>query len=125
MKTNPHKDTTTQIPQVLNIYKSPGAKTRPDCVYIGRPSKWGNPFAIGKDGTREEVVEKYRIYLLSHPELMEQVRKELVVDVLPFLKEADSKSFFGFWWFEFSACRRFCGSSMPYLVQGHVIWPTL
>lgn len=29
-------------------------------VYIGRPSKWGNPFAIGKDGTREEVIQKYR-----------------------------------------------------------------
>lgn len=78
MKTNPHKDTTTQIPQVLNVYKSPGVKTRPDCVYIGRPSKWGNPFAIGKDGTREEVVEKYRTYLLSRQELVEQAKKELV-----------------------------------------------
>lgn len=29
-------------------------------VYIGRPSKWGNPFAIGKDGSRAEVIEKYR-----------------------------------------------------------------
>lgn len=29
-------------------------------VYIGRPSLWGNPFEIGKDGTREEVIEKYR-----------------------------------------------------------------
>lgn len=34
-------------------------------VYIGRPSKWGNPFLIGRDGTREEVVEKYRDYLHS------------------------------------------------------------
>ena len=29
-------------------------------VYIGRPSKWGNPFVIGKDGTREQVIRKYR-----------------------------------------------------------------
>ena len=29
-------------------------------VYIGRPSKWGNPFVIGKDGTREDVVSKYK-----------------------------------------------------------------
>lgn len=29
-------------------------------VYIGRGSEWGNPFIIGKDGTREEVIEKYR-----------------------------------------------------------------
>ena len=32
-------------------------------VYIGRPSKWGNPFQIGKDGDREEVIEKYKRYL--------------------------------------------------------------
>jgi len=31
-------------------------------VYIGRPSKYGNPFAIGKDGTRAEVIEKYAQY---------------------------------------------------------------
>jgi hypothetical protein len=28
-------------------------------VYIGRPSKWGNPFEIGRDGTREEVIAKF------------------------------------------------------------------
>lgn len=28
-------------------------------VYIGRPSKWGNPFVVGTDGTREEVLAKY------------------------------------------------------------------
>lgn len=39
-------------------------------VYIGRPSKWGNPFVIGRDGTREEVVAKYREWLLQQPELM-------------------------------------------------------
>ena len=31
-------------------------------VYIGRPSIFGNPFSIGKDGTREEVIIKYRDY---------------------------------------------------------------
>ena len=39
--------------------------------YIGRPTRWGNPFVIGKDGTREEVIRKYEsmlrenIYLMS------------------------------------------------------------
>lgn len=32
-------------------------------VYIGRPSRWGNPFEIGKDGTREEVIERFRTQL--------------------------------------------------------------
>ena len=39
-------------------------------VYIGRPSKWGNPFAIGADGTREQVIEKYRRWLIAQPALM-------------------------------------------------------
>jgi hypothetical protein len=40
-------------------------------VYIGRPSKWGNPFTIGKDGYREEVIEKYREWLLQQDHLLE------------------------------------------------------
>lgn len=39
-------------------------------VYIGRPSKWGNPFTIGKDGTREEVMDKYEDWIPEQPELM-------------------------------------------------------
>lgn len=39
-------------------------------VYIGRPSKWGNPYKIGRDGSRAEVVEKYRAYILSRPDLL-------------------------------------------------------
>lgn len=42
-----------------------------DEVYIGRPSKWGNKFEIGKDGTRAEVIEKYRIWIQTQPELLE------------------------------------------------------
>lgn len=39
-------------------------------IYIGRPSKWGNPFVIGKDGTRKEVIDKYRVYLLKNDYLL-------------------------------------------------------
>lgn len=39
-------------------------------VYIGRGGRWGNPFEIGKDGTREEVCAKYLGYLLESPELL-------------------------------------------------------
>lgn len=46
-------------------------------VYIGRPSIWGNPFEIGKDGDRKEVIWKYMRWLLTQPELMERAHKEL------------------------------------------------
>jgi hypothetical protein len=42
-------------------------------VYIGRPSKWGNPFVIGRDGTREEVIAKYAIWLNSRADLLRQI----------------------------------------------------
>ena len=44
-------------------------------VYIGRKSKWGNPYKIGKDGTRKEVIEKYRKYILSNKELMNSLHE--------------------------------------------------
>jgi len=39
-------------------------------VYIGRGSKWGNPFVIGKDGNREEVISKYEAYIMNRPDLI-------------------------------------------------------
>ncbi len=42
-------------------------------VYIGRPSKWGNPFVIGKDGTRQEVIKKYKNWLVKQPVLMDSL----------------------------------------------------
>jgi hypothetical protein len=39
-------------------------------VYIGRPSKWGNAFVIGRDGTRDEVIARYEAWLLQQPELV-------------------------------------------------------
>jgi hypothetical protein len=42
-------------------------------VYIGRGSKWGNPFILGKDGDRQEVIKKYLCYILNKPELMKDL----------------------------------------------------
>lgn len=39
-------------------------------VWVARPSKWGNPFHIGRDGSRAEVIEKYRQYILRRPDLL-------------------------------------------------------
>lgn len=46
-------------------------------VYASRPSKWGNPYHIGVDGTREQVLKKYREYLAVTPSLVEDAKKEL------------------------------------------------
>ncbi len=51
-------------------------------VYIGRPTKWGNPFEIGRDGDRAEVIEKHRIWFLRQPDLIADAQRELVGKVL-------------------------------------------
>jgi Holliday junction resolvasome RuvABC endonuclease subunit len=44
-------------------------------IYIGRGTKWGNPFIVGKDGTREEVIELYRQYARNNPVIMESLHE--------------------------------------------------
>lgn len=39
-------------------------------VFIGRGSKWGNPFPIRPDRTREQAVEMYEIWIRKKPELL-------------------------------------------------------
>ena len=46
--------------------------------YIGRPSVLGNPFRIGSDGSREEVIEKYRRWLWGEIKKKSEVYDELV-----------------------------------------------
>jgi hypothetical protein len=42
-----------------------------DKVFHG--SIWQNPYKIGRDGTRTEVIKRYRDYLLGNQELMAQI----------------------------------------------------
>ncbi len=49
-------------------------------VYIGRGSVWGNPFKIGADGTREEVIEKFRLYLWEQIKVG-KIRKEHLIEL--------------------------------------------
>jgi Domain of unknown function (DUF4326) len=53
--------------RVLNKHKA----GRPaDAVYIGRGSKWGNPFRIGPDGDRATVIAKYERWLRDQHHLL-------------------------------------------------------
>lgn len=39
-------------------------------VYIGRPSKWGNPFVVGTHGARGECIALYESWLRENGALM-------------------------------------------------------
>lgn len=64
------------MPRVFNKYKDKNS-IPPGAVYIGRPGPWGNPFVIGKDGTREQVIARYREWLMAQPDLVSKVKREL------------------------------------------------
>ncbi len=46
-------------------------------IYIGRPTKWGNPFRIGRDGTREQVIAKFEAWVTTQPTLISDGRCKL------------------------------------------------
>ncbi len=39
-------------------------------IYIGRPSKWGNPFHITEDLSRTDVITKYASWVVKQSKLM-------------------------------------------------------
>ena len=57
-------------------------KREPYDVRITRPGPWGNPFVIGRDGTREEVIAKHRTWVEERPEFQARIRRELRGKVL-------------------------------------------
>jgi len=50
-------------------------RTEPYDVYIGRPSKWGNRFEIPKHGDREHVIELFRAWIRTQPQLLKDLHE--------------------------------------------------
>lgn len=65
------------MPKVFNKHHKDAP---PDAVYVGRPSKWGNLFKIGVDGTREECIRLYALQVSTvHHQIVAALKgKDLV-----------------------------------------------
>ena len=62
---------------VIHIRNAPkGWKENPAYVFIGRPSKWGNPYRPEQHG-RRGCVNLFRQRLRAMPQLVEAAREEL------------------------------------------------
>jgi hypothetical protein len=57
-------------------------KRSPYDVYVGRPGEWGNPFIEGKDGTRDEVIEMFEMWLMAQPDMVAKVKRILKDKIL-------------------------------------------
>lgn len=51
------------MPKVYN--KRKGNFVPAGAIYVGRGSPWGNPFKIGIDGTRQEVIAMFKVYAIA------------------------------------------------------------
>jgi len=59
-------------------------------VYIGRGSPWGNPFRIGRDGTRDEVCDRFEREVLPRLDIEWLRGKDLVCFCHPLRCHGDS-----------------------------------
>lgn len=48
-----------------------------DAVNIMRPNEFGNPFILGRDGNRDECLEKYKQWVMAQPNLIKHIKKVL------------------------------------------------
>jgi Domain of unknown function (DUF4326) len=66
------------MPQIYS--KRAGTRRTPrSAVDVTRPSPWGNPFVVGRDGTQRECVQLYNAWI-DRPEqatLRERMRRDL------------------------------------------------
>jgi hypothetical protein len=64
---------TTEPPRVWNCRKDAPEHPR-DAAYVGRGSKWGNPYHAG---SRQENIDRYRTLVLSQPAMIQHIKQEL------------------------------------------------
>jgi len=61
-------------PRVLNRRK---VGVPAGAVDVSRTSPWGNPFRVGKDGNRNEVIDKFEDWLRGQPLLVQRAKRVL------------------------------------------------
>ena len=57
-------------------------QTTPPAIYVGRPSRFGNPFRVGIDGTARECVQFYEAHYVDDVAYRATVRRLLAGKVL-------------------------------------------
>lgn len=71
-------------PQRIQRSRKKGSKLPENTVCVTRPSRWGNPFVVGKFGTAQECVDEYvKQFLAPHEnpiinEIIERNRRTVV-----------------------------------------------
>lgn len=54
------------MPKRIQLSRRAGWRKPPNCVVVARPTCWGNPFVVGKDGDAAECVRRFSTEI-HHP----------------------------------------------------------
>lgn len=55
-------------PEVKNAKRYRGSG-----IYVGRPTKWGNPFIMGVHGDRDEICDDYNDWIVTNEYLLQNI----------------------------------------------------
>lgn len=61
----------------VQLSRKKGWRKPENTVVVARPSKWGNPFKVGRDGNARTCADAYREMVRANPIRMHQIRYEL------------------------------------------------
>jgi hypothetical protein len=62
----------------MQVHNKRAGKTPAHTVYVGRPTKWGNPFSVERYG-RAEAIEQYKRWVIkpAPARLRQEMREQL------------------------------------------------
>jgi Domain of unknown function (DUF4326) len=72
------------------LYNKATNSIPPGAVYIGRPSRWGNPFHLNREVDRDYVCDKFGSKVISQLDVSELRGKDLVCWCAPRRCHGDS-----------------------------------
>ena len=91
----------TAMPRRVQRRRTAGWKMPPNTVYVGRPSKWGNPFSVAywtaggmtsRGYAQALVTEQFRACLLGEDEPEDPEKVERIAWIREHLKELRGKN---------------------------------
>ena len=53
----------TKLPRIIQRKRAKGWKMPEGTVFVGRPTKWGNPFPVSSTMSPQDTVRRYRNYI--------------------------------------------------------------
>ena len=65
------------MPERLQRSRRRGYRQPAGAIYVGRPTRWGNPFPVGAQRSQADAVARYRRWVEERPTLVDEARRRL------------------------------------------------